>query len=95
MDGNRKLFHINLLKKYFNRNELNFQASGVAENITCNNSLYLAGYFELVRGAGLDNEDNAITDSEEDIVCMPSCQQKEYVENVKISPDLNPQQKVF
>ena len=77
MDGVRKVLHINLIKKSISIGIKELLGIRCSENITCNNSLYIAGYFEHVRCAGLDNKDSAITDSEEDIVCMPCCQHLE------------------
>ena len=76
--GNLKLFHINLLKRYFERDE----STG---NIT--------GCFEVAE-ALMEEEKEAANEVEQHEICeeglvhMPSVTQKEFVENIRVNFDL-------
>ena len=75
MNGNKKMFHINLLKKYFERSAPEVQMAGFLD---------VVGYCE--ENSEMELLDNKGEDG--DIVTMPSSIQKEYVEQIKVSTDL-------
>ena len=95
MDGSQKLFHINLLKKYFDRAEENLAS---VNSFCLGETVNLAGLFDVVDHIGgcddsLDDlvEESEVSDlyQEGDIVSMPSVEQSEFIKHVKIDPGLS------
>ena len=83
MDGVRKTFHINLLKFYFERGE---EMVGCFELVT--DSLGALEEINEVENRVLENTElDEIT--EFSVVSMPSTLQKEFVQQVKVNPELD------
>ena len=83
MDGVRKTFHINLLKFYFERGE---EMVGCFELVT--DSLGALEEINEVENRVLENTElDEIT--EYSVVSMPSTLQKEFVQQVKVNPELD------
>ena len=81
IDGNEKTFHINMLKRYFDREP----------------EVQIAGYFESMVPQGRAEEEREDPDideiSDEGIEVMPSTEQTQYVRDIDVNPSLTDKQK--